>query len=98
MHLYSDIGRARSLKLIKLAHIYELKGLFVACCTRIIGELSVQNFVESFQVFNRYEIQQGFDDLVQFGKENLSELQRLDSFNELPYLFRFGHLRSPNAK
>ena len=84
--------------LIKMAHLYELNGLFQACLQRIVSDLEVDNFVESVQVLTRFHIEEGFQDLVQFGRLNLKELKEEESFHELPFLFRFGLLNVPDKK
>ena len=81
--------------LIRMAHLYELKGLFAACSKRIVSDLEVDNFVESVQVFTRFNIEEGFNELVEFGKLNLKELKDEESFRELPFLFRYGLLKVP---
>merc|ERR1711951_133735 len=60
-----DLRRgAHALSLIKLAHLYQLSALLDACVMRILDELDDDNFVESANLFNRYEIEDGYDDIV----------------------------------
>lgn len=83
---------ANPLRIIQLAHLYDLPALQAVCARRISDDVHVNTFVDSFNVFNRYEIQSGFQNLVVFGKENLWTLKQLGFLKELPFVFRFGIL------
>lgn len=91
MLLYLMVGHLRKeanpRTLIRIAHLYKLKGLFAACSERIISDLTVDTFMESLAVINRYEIEHVLDRLIKFGKEHMTELQALESFNDLPFTF-----------
>lgn len=76
---------ARVLSLIKLAHLYQLNALFDACVMRILKELNGDNFVESANLFNRYEIKDGYDEIVEFGRQPWG---RIKNYKNLCYAFR----------
>merc|ERR1712062_841217 len=61
---------ASPLTLIKLAHLYQLPTLLNACSARITQELTHRNFIESVNTFHRYEIEDGYEELVRFGRVN----------------------------
>lgn len=79
---------ADPLAVITLAEHYNLNALKLACAMRIIGELRVDNFVESQVVFSKYEIQNGYSELVEFGRRNYEEIEQLRAFNDLSFDFR----------
>lgn len=78
--------------IIRLAHLYQCKGLFECCRKSIIDNLKVVNFVESIKVCNEYEIHKGMDTLIKFGKKHPDELKKLDLDRELSHIFRVGVL------
>lgn len=78
--------------LIKLAHLYDLKSLFHACSNRISYTLSVDNYIEAANAFNRYEIAHKYHKLVEFGKKHLKQIEKKDNFNNLAFSFKFGIL------
>lgn len=80
------------LSLIKLAHFYSITSLFDACSARILVQLSVENFVESVSTFTRFEIECGYDKLVEFGHDHLEEIKQHDSFQYLGFAFKHGVL------
>lgn len=84
--------------LIRMAHLYELEALFTACSKRIVSDLKVHNFAESVHIFTRFSIEEGFQDLVDFGKANLKVLREQNLFQELPFLFRYGLLNITGKK
>ena len=51
---------ANALGVIRLAHCYEARRLFLRCVNRIIDTVSIDTFVETVEVFNKYEIAHGF--------------------------------------
>lgn len=84
----SDRAQGRALPLIRLAHLFELKALFDCCREQILEKVNINNFVESVKVFNRYEIDDGLDRLISYGKRRLNRLKKLDSYEQLPFIFR----------
>merc|ERR1739844_310980 len=85
---------ANARTLIKLAHLYEVKGLLEACRLRIVETLTVTNFVESVQIFNKYELKEGYAKLVEFGKRYLKDIKDGEEYDKLPFHFKFGVLES----
>merc|ERR1712124_86318 len=60
-----DLRRGAKVRsLIKLAHLYQVSALFDSCAMRILEELDDDNFVESANLFNKYEIKDGYEDIV----------------------------------
>ena len=82
------------LSLIKLAHLYQLTTLFDACSARITQNLSVSNFIESVNTFNRYEIEDGYEELVHHGRKHINQLRTLPEFKDLHFSFKYGLLKS----
>ena len=83
---------ANSLNVVHLAHFYGMKSLENICSQRLVTDIAVGTFVETINVFNRYSISKGYDDLVLFSKEHVVELQKEENFNDLHYVFRRGIL------
>ena len=79
-----------ALSLILLADLYQLNTLFDACSARILQNLKVDNYVESARIFHRFEIKDGYDKLVDFGKNCYRQIQKLESYDSLPFAFRYG--------
>eukprot|EP01083_Nonionella_stella_P102032 289929_1 len=73
---------------IGLAHYYELNRLFTECINRIISNISIQHFAQSINIFDKFEIEDGYDCLVQFAKQNLDELQKEPDFDTIPHSFK----------
>ncbi len=85
-------NKVNAIRLIKLAHLYDLSSLFSACANRIFTELSVDNFIESANAFNRYGIENHYVELTEFGKQNLIEIQKQENFQDLSFEFKYGVL------
>eukprot|EP01083_Nonionella_stella_P141476 436000_1 len=77
------------LNLIVLAHYYEMQRLFRQCARRLVASISVANFVETIHVFDKYQIDEGYETLVQFARRNVVELKKTDGFDKLHHYFRF---------
>jgi len=77
-----------AVNLMSLAHCYGLTDLYWKCVERIIRGLNVQNFVETVQLLEKWEIQSHFGVVVAFGKRNIGRIQKEDNFKELPFSFR----------
>lgn len=75
--------------LVHLAHLYEMHELFWQSINQMVNELKVNNFVETVQLFNIHEIEDLFEIVVQFGKNNLVKLKARDDFKRLSHSFRF---------
>eukprot|EP01083_Nonionella_stella_P005616 16249_1 len=79
--------------LIALAHFYEMDRLFYQCVNKMIKTLSVKNFVQTIQTFDKYEISKGYQSLVDFAKSNIAELKQRNDFLLLSHSFRCGVLK-----
>lgn len=83
-----------ALSLIVIAHLYQLSTLFDACAARIVQNLKVDNYVESARIFHRFEIKDGYDKLVDFGRNRCRRIKKLESYDSLPFAFRYGVLET----
>ena len=45
--------------------------------------------MEAVLTFNQFEIFEGMQSIVKFGKENIEEIKKRHDFNKLPHSFRF---------
>eukprot|EP01084_Bolivina_argentea_P134998 237959_1 len=79
---------ANALNLVHMAHYYEMDRLFWQCAKRLVDNISMKNYVETVKIFDKYEIQNGYQTVIDFGKKNLKELQKRDDFLQLSHLFR----------
>lgn len=79
---------ANALSIILLAHYFEIDRLFYRCVDQIVEGINVDNFVETVQIFNKFEIHEGLAAVVKFGKKHIKEIQQCDDFTELPHTFR----------
>jgi len=86
------------LSLIKLAHLYQLTTLFNACSARMAQTLRYDNFIETAKTFERYEIKDGYDHLIQFGRDHIHEIKQWDGFKDLPFSLKYGLLDSDMVK
>mmetsp|Transcript_51886 Transcript_51886/g.85909 ORF Transcript_51886/g.85909 Transcript_51886/m.85909 type:complete len:370 (-) Transcript_51886:31-1140(-) len=80
--------KSNALQLIKLAHFYQMERFKLACIDRMIETLSVDNFVDTVNIFDRFTIKKGFTELISFGKAHVAELRNAGNLDELPFLFR----------
>merc|ERR1712130_12737 len=55
---------------IILAEKYQINGLKEECIHRLVENLSIENFVETINIFHRLEIQNGYGNILEFGKKN----------------------------
>eukprot|EP01084_Bolivina_argentea_P086064 155567_1 len=51
---------ANVFNLIHMAHYYEMDRLFWECTKRLVNNISVENYVETINIFNKYEIEYGY--------------------------------------
>eukprot|EP01084_Bolivina_argentea_P024465 45575_1 len=77
------------LHLVQLAHYYEMDRLFSECIRKLRETVSINNFVEIVKIFDKYEVTNGYESLIEFGKNNLTKLQKMNSFQQLSHCFRF---------
>ena len=68
--------KANARNLIHPAHFYQMDGLLAKCIDHCIQTISIDNFSETLRIFERYQIQNGYNFSVQFAKRNQEE-QRL---------------------
>eukprot|EP01083_Nonionella_stella_P094542 265292_1 len=54
--------------MIALAHYYEMNRLLQQCVDRIINIISVQNFAQTVNVFDKFQIVAGYKKLIKFAK------------------------------
>merc|ERR1712154_234975 len=69
---------ARTVNLARLAHCYQMDGLFWKCVERMVKNISLDTFVETVGVFEKYEIKEGYQSVIAFGKANITELKKRD--------------------
>eukprot|EP01083_Nonionella_stella_P170322 579382_1 len=79
---------SNALNVIQLAHYYGMDRLFWACASRLLHNLSVQNFVQTIKTFDAFEITNGYDSLVGFAKTNAKEIEKADDFDSLSHSFK----------
>lgn len=79
---------ANVLDILPLAHLYQIPSLFWECSERIIKNVNLDNYVETLNVLNKYDIKRGFPWMVRFGKKNIEALRERDDFEQLPCSFR----------
>lgn len=77
------------LNLAPLAHLYQMHELFWQCVNKAVNQLNVDSFVQTFQLFNKYEIEDRFETVIQFGKDNVKTLKAQDNFQLLSHSSRF---------
>eukprot|EP01083_Nonionella_stella_P173776 600492_1 len=80
---------SNALNMIELAHYYQMERLFRECVCRLVQNVSITNFVATIQVFDRYQVDEGYDKLVQFAKDNAQDLQNTDDFDKLHHSFQY---------
>ena len=79
---------ANAMRVLKLAHYYEAGRLLDKCMERLIDQLSVDTFVETVNLYARYEIDGMRRSLLDFGHRNAAEIEERDDYKTLPFLFR----------
>merc|ERR1712228_11685 len=77
---------------IQLDHFYQMKQLELQCVNKLIQNISVKNFVATINLFDRYEIVEEYQALIDFAKKNLDELKKEPNFLQLSHTFRCGTL------
>eukprot|EP01084_Bolivina_argentea_P191861 329497_1 len=81
-----------ALQLIHLAHFYEMDRLFWICVNRLVGNVTVDNFVATLHTFDRFEISKGYTTLITFAKDNIGQLKNAKDYLLLSHSFRCGIL------
>lgn len=81
--------KANPRALAPLAHLYQMTELFWQCINMAVNQLDVDNFVQTVQLFNKYEIEERFQTVIQFGKDNVKKLKARSDFQELSHSFKF---------
>eukprot|EP01083_Nonionella_stella_P015891 44458_1 len=76
------------LNLIELAHYYEMERLYWKCVYALIKNVTVQTFVRTLKVFEKYGIEDGYNSLVKFAKTNMEELKQSDGFETVSVAFK----------
>lgn len=66
----------------------QLDRLFYKSAERLCETVTVDNYVKTVQILNKYDIEQGFDMVVPFGKEHIEELKKRDDFSSLSCAFK----------
>merc|ERR1712045_260455 len=61
--------------LIQLAHYFQMKRLFGECADILIDDLSLDTFVETANIFSKYEIEEKGQRVIDFGKRHIEKLQ-----------------------
>ena len=84
-----------ALSLIQLAHFYQMELLVSACANRMIQSLSIKNCIAIITIFDKYGIEQGYERLIDFAKENINKLKKADNYSQLSHAFRCGILGKP---
>lgn len=77
------------LTLAPLAHLYQMHDLFWQCINTAVNQLSIGTFVDTVQLFNKYEIEERFGTVIDFGKTNVGLLKCRDDFKLLSHSCRF---------
>lgn len=77
-----------AMNMIHLAQFYQMDGLILKCADRMIKDVTVKNIVVTINVFDRYEISEGYQALVHFAKTNIEELKKENNFLLLSHSFR----------
>eukprot|EP01083_Nonionella_stella_P294190 1000317_1 len=73
--------------IIALAHYYEMNRLLHQCVDRIIKNINIQNFAKTINVFDKFQIVNGYQQLIQFAKQNVEELKKAPDFDTIPHSF-----------
>eukprot|EP01083_Nonionella_stella_P028870 79563_1 len=74
--------------ILELAHYYEMNRLFQQCVDRIINNITIQNFPQTINVFDKFQIETGYQKLIQFAKQNFDELKKAPGFDTIPHSFK----------
>ena len=67
---------------------HQMDRLFYKSAERLCETVTVDNYVKTVEALNKYDIEQGFDWVVPFGKDNIEELKRRDDFTDLSCAFK----------
>merc|ERR1712087_762097 len=81
-------SKGSALRMLKLAHFYELQVLFEECKKKIVDDLKVENFVETAKLMSRFQIEHGHNELLIIGKEHFYYLEKQKAFETLPFWLR----------
>lgn len=60
------------LRLLPLAHYYQMDYCVWQCCEKIIKGINIQNFVETVKVLEKYDVERGFYFVSEYGKKKIS--------------------------
>eukprot|EP01083_Nonionella_stella_P130854 397253_1 len=74
--------------IIALAHYYEMNRLLHQCVDRIIKNINIQNFAKTINVFDKFQIVNEYQQLIQFAKQNVEELKKAPDFEDIPHSFK----------
>merc|ERR1712032_563819 len=67
-----------AMNLLPLAHLYQMKAVLYLCSERIINELVLDNFVETFNILDKFNVKSVFYRLSEFAKANKDLLEKRD--------------------
>lgn len=79
---------ANALHLLPLSHLYQMDPLYWLCSQKMIRDIAIGNFVETVKTLDKYDIQQGFEFVAEYGRSNITKLCKRDDFVGLPCSFR----------
>lgn len=77
---------------IHLALRYQMNKSTWICINRLIKDLTVENLAETISIFDKHNISDGYQTLIDFAKEHLDKLVYEPTFLQLPHSFRHGIL------
>ena len=81
-----------ALNVIQLAQFYQMDRLLWKCINKLLKEVTVKSFVDTISIFDKHEISEGYQALVDFAKKNIAALQKEPNFLQLSHSFRCGIL------
>eukprot|EP01084_Bolivina_argentea_P005079 9604_1 len=75
-------------EMIYLAYKYEIDLLKGECINRLIGNVCIENFYETINVFHQLDIQFGYKRLIEFGKRNVERIKKTKYYDQFSYCLK----------
>ena len=80
--------KRNALNLMQLAHYYQMDGLFEQCENEAIRTVSVKNFFEALNVFEKYQNTKACNALIEFAKKNKVRLKKSNGCDKIPFVLK----------
>ena len=62
--------------------------LFTKCVKEAIHTVSVDSFATTLNIFDKYQIEDGYNVFVEFAKENKEQLERAADYDKISHSFK----------